>query len=118
MADGVGDARPTGDAAMSKSKAAAARYEFLTLDQAAVVAEFEDDAEAEAEAVKALVVAAREGGFGHLAQAFRDERLEQEERATAEAELQRVGVQLIDVPRWGDPATPLERLVDGDGGTS
>ncbi len=50
---------------------AAQRWDYLTLDQAAILAEFEDDAEA----VKALMLAAKEGhGFDHAAQRLRDER--------------------------------------------
>src|SRR4051794_26645864 len=52
------------------AKAASERYEFLTLDQAAAVAEFDDDSEA----VKALVTAAKSGQFDHVAQRLRDER--------------------------------------------
>jgi ParB family chromosome partitioning protein len=93
------------------ARAAATRYEFLTLDQAAVVAEFEDDAEA----VKALVVAAREGGFEHLAQRLRDERTEAAERAKAADDLVAAGVTVIDRPHWTDPSKDLDDLRDADG---
>ncbi|SDN99748.1 chromosome partitioning protein, ParB family [Klenkia soli] len=49
------------------ARAASARYAFLDLTQAAVVAEFDTDPEA----VKALVVGAREGRFDHVAQRLR-----------------------------------------------
>jgi ParB family transcriptional regulator, chromosome partitioning protein len=53
--------------------AAANRYDFLTLEQAAAVAEFDDDSVA----VKDLIVAAQKGyGFDHLVQRLRDEGVE------------------------------------------
>lgn len=51
---------------------AADRFDFLTLDQAATIAEFEDDHEA----VKALTIAAKQGEFDHVAQRLRDDRAE------------------------------------------
>ena len=68
------------------ASATASRYDFINLEQAAVVAEFEDDAEA----VKALVVAARNGGFDHLTQRLRDDRAE---RAVNDAEVRRLADQ-------------------------
>jgi ParB family chromosome partitioning protein len=82
----------------------------MSLEQAAVVAEFQDDAAA----VKALVVAAREGGFDHLAQRLRDERTEALERTRITAELTAAGVAVIDQPHWTDPATDLGRLRGSD----
>src|SRR4051794_4542841 len=70
------------------ARAAADRYDFLTLEQAAVVAEFEDDADA----AKALVVAAREGGFDHLAQCLRDDRAEAFEESRVADALRAEGV--------------------------
>jgi ParB family chromosome partitioning protein len=56
------------------AKAAAERYDFLTLDQAAAVAEFDNDPDA----VKELVVAAQQGrGFDHLLQRLREDRADQ-----------------------------------------
>jgi ParB family chromosome partitioning protein len=49
---------------------ATVRYDFLTLPQAAAVAEFEEDAEA----VKRLVLAAKTGDFEHVAQRLRHDR--------------------------------------------
>ncbi len=92
------------------ARAATARYDFLNLEQAAVVADFDNDAEA----VKALVLAAREGGFDHLAQRLRDDRAEQ---TVIDAEAERLasqGVVVIERPRWSDPATELDRLAAAD----
>ncbi len=75
------------------------------------MAEFQDDAEA----VKALVVASREGGFEHLAQRLRDERAEAAERAKVTDELAAAGVAVIDRPRWTDPTSDLDALRDADG---
>jgi ParB family chromosome partitioning protein len=93
------------------AQAATARYDFLDLAQAATVAEFEDDPEA----VKALVVAAKGGQFDHTAQRLRDARAEAAERARVAAELRAVGVRVIDRPGFGDTATDLQRLTDGQG---
>jgi ParB family chromosome partitioning protein len=99
------------DAAMSVSgsdlaKAAAHRYDFLSLEQAAVVAEFDDDDEA----VKALVAAAKAGGFDHIAQRLRDDRKEQQARAVVTAELDATGIRIVERPRWSDPTKLLDTL--------
>ncbi len=87
------------------------RYD-LTLDQAATIAEFEDDTEA----VKALVVAAKEGKFEHVAQVARDARAEAEAKAPVLAALAEQGVTVLDArPRYADDATALDDLKDGDG---
>jgi ParB family chromosome partitioning protein len=54
------------------ARAATARFDFLDLVQAAVVADFSEDSEA----VKVLVAAARTGQFDHVAQRLRDDRAE------------------------------------------
>jgi ParB/RepB/Spo0J family partition protein len=76
------------------AKAASDRYDFLTLDQAAVVAEFQDDDEA----VKRLIVAAKNGGFDHLAQQLRGDREEAAVIAKAEAELVKQGLTVVEAP--------------------
>jgi len=87
---------------------AAETYEHLDLTQAAVLAEFADDAEA----VKALVTAAqRPGMFEHAAQTARDERNRAQRRKNLAASLAAEGVRVVDdVPRtnW------LDRLVNDD----
>jgi ParB family chromosome partitioning protein len=93
------------------AKAAANRYDFLTLEQAAAVAEFDDDAEA----VKQLIVTARQGhGFLHLVQRLRDEREERIAKQPIIEELTAAGVKMIDRPRWSDPAKSLQQLDDND----
>lgn len=68
------------------AKKAALRWDFLTLDQAATLADFDADTEA----VKALTVAAKEGQFDHVAQRLRDareqEQLREQAREAIEAE--------------------------------
>lgn len=104
------------DAALSVAgsdlaKGAVERYEFLAIDQAATVAEFEDDAET----VKALVSAAQHGRFDHVAQRARDERREQAERATAAAPLVDAGLTVIERPAYDAEAKALTRLHDAEG---
>jgi ParB family chromosome partitioning protein len=78
------------------AKAASDRYDFLTLEQAAAVAEFDDDAEA----VKQLILTAQQGhGFGHLVQRLRDERKERIATQPIIDELTAAGVKIIDRPR-------------------
>ncbi len=72
--------------------AAMARY-HLSLDQAAVIAEF-----AEPDTVTALVAAARTGQFEHVAQRARDARAEKQLRERLTAELAAAGVPVVDRP--------------------
>jgi ParB/RepB/Spo0J family partition protein len=79
--------RPQVDQALTVSrsdlaKAASVRYE-LTIDQAAGVAEFENDPDT----VKALVAAAKTGQFDHVLERARQERDDSAQRAQAEADL-------------------------------
>lgn len=86
------------------------RYD-LTLDQAVVVAEFEDDTET----VKALIAAAKTGKFEHVAQQARDARAEAEAKAPVIAALTEAGVTILDTaPRHGEDAKRVEDLVDVD----
>ncbi|MFQ1004404.1 ParB/RepB/Spo0J family partition protein [Modestobacter sp. SSW1-42] len=93
------------------ARAATARYDFLDLAQAATVAEFDADPEA----VKALVIGARDGRFDHVAQRLRDERTAAAHRAGVAEQVRKAGVRVIDTPAAGDPALPLHRLTDADG---
>lgn len=99
--------RPQVDAALKVvgsdlASKATERYEFLTLDQAAVLAEFEGDREA----VKELVLAAREGrGFEHKAQRLRDERALAQEKEKAAEVIKAAGIRVVDKPRWEDKTT-------------
>jgi ParB family chromosome partitioning protein len=70
------------------AKAASDRYDFLTLEQAAAVAEFDDDADA----VKELIVQAQNGyGFNHCLQRLRDERAYQAMTQTIVEQLDQLG---------------------------
>jgi len=93
------------------ARAATARYEFLDLTQAAVVAEFDADTDA----VKVLVVAAREGRFDHVAQRLRDDRRDAAARAAVADGLREQGVRVVDRPTHDDPAAELHRLGDTEG---
>ena len=95
------------------ARKAADRWEFLTLDQAATLAEFESDAEA----LKALVQAANNSPsqFDHVVARLRATRAEREAKAAFTAELEAQGIAI-----YGDrPYVPwtmaLENLRDGDG---
>jgi ParB family transcriptional regulator, chromosome partitioning protein len=107
--------RPEVDAALAVAgsdlaKAATARYEFLDLTQAAVIAEFEDDAEA----VKRLVAAASTGKqFEHVTQQLRDARTETERQAAFTQRLLEAAITVIDPDR--DDVTELHELMSPDG---
>jgi ParB family chromosome partitioning protein len=89
------------------AKAATERYDFLTLEQAAAVAEFDNDSDA----VKQLVVAAQQGrGFDHLVQRLREDRADEALVDAKVAELVTAGVTVIDRPRWTDAAKHLDTL--------
>ena len=92
-------------AAVARSELAAAvldRYE-VTLDQAAVIAEFDDHTDAGAAAVKVLTVtAAKEPAqFAHVAQKLRDERADAALLTDAVAELTGQGIALVDPDQPG-----------------
>lgn len=92
------------------AKGAVQRWSFMTLDHAAVVAEFDDDAEA----VKRLVQASKDGrGFDHLAQRLRDDRTEAAAIARAAQELTATGVKVIDKPPYTGKAKRVEDLLAG-----
>jgi ParB family transcriptional regulator, chromosome partitioning protein len=93
------------------ARAATARYDFLTLEQSAVIADFDDDAEA----VKALVAAAKQGDvqFQRAAQAA----VEARERAAGHAALVETltgsGVTVLD--GRPDYRLRLDSLTDAEG---
>ena len=96
----VPTARVKVTAAVARSELAAAvldRYE-VTLDQAAVIAEFDDRTDTGADAVKVLTVtAAKEPAqFAHVAQKLRDERADAALLAQTVADLTGQGVALLD----------------------
>jgi ParB family chromosome partitioning protein len=75
------------------ARAATDRYDFLNLTQAAVVAEFQDDAEA----VKKLIAAAATGKqFEYLAQRYRDARIENNRKVAFAARLREAGITVVD----------------------
>ncbi len=88
------------------------RYD-LTLDQAAAVAEFEDDTET----VKALIAAAKTGQFEHVAQRARQDRDEAAEKAPIIEALNADGLTVVDQPDYDSPALGLHRLLDTEGKT-
>jgi ParB family transcriptional regulator, chromosome partitioning protein len=91
------------------AKAATARYEFLSLEQAAAVAEFEDDREA----AKALITAASSGRFEHQLQWLRNRRDEDALLAQATRALVADGIVVIDPPNWTSGVTSIESLIGG-----
>ncbi|MBW0117228.1 ParB/RepB/Spo0J family partition protein [Pseudonocardia abyssalis] len=96
----VPTARVKATAAVARSKLAAAvldRYE-VTLDQVAVIAEFDDGTDAGVEAAKVLTVtAAKEPAqFEHVAQRLRDDRTDTALVAEQVAELTTAGVSILD----------------------
>lgn len=101
------------DAALTVSgseiaRKAAQRYDALTLEQAATVAEFEDE---DSETIKALLIAAVEGGFEHVAQQARDRRTDAQARTDVLAALEAEGVKVVERPSYDDSKTlPLSRL--------
>jgi ParB family chromosome partitioning protein len=93
------------------AKSASDRYDFLTLEQAAAVAEFEDDSDA----VKELIVTAQQGsGFNHCLQRLRDERKERVAKQPIIEGLAAAVVTVVDRPRWTDPTRPLRQLGTND----
>lgn len=90
------------------AKAAADRYTFLTLDDAALIAEFDG----EKDTVAAIVAAAKEGrSTEHVAQRARDERAREQALADLTAALEAEGTTIIDRPGYDERTiTPLADL--------
>jgi ParB family transcriptional regulator, chromosome partitioning protein len=96
------------------AKGATERYDFLTLDQAAAVAEFE----AQPDTVKALIAGAKssDGDFAHCLQRARDDREEAAKRQALLDELTAAGVTVIDRPAYNDrTARVLHEMATEDG---
>lgn len=74
------------------TKAAADRWHFLDLAQAAVIAGF---AATDTDAVAALVAAEKDGRFDHVAQRMRDDRAEQPCRDVLAQELTAAGIAVV-----------------------
>lgn len=92
-------------AASTHARAAVAEHP-LTLDQAAVIAEFGADDEVTGQ----LVAAAADGRFDHIAQRLRDTRAEQRAAADLTAQLADAGVRVVDQPAWDATAKRLDQL--------
>jgi ParB family chromosome partitioning protein len=95
------------------AKGAVGRYAFLDAFQGEVVAEFADDKEA----VKKLIVTAKEGGpFAHVAQQLRDARADVAKRAAIEAALTEAGLRVLTAEGRQDreKVRDLSTLVDAD----
>jgi ParB family chromosome partitioning protein len=92
---------------------AAERWEFLTLDQAAALAEFEDDEEA----LTTLCHAAKDspGQFAHVAARLRATRAEREAKAAFTSELEAQGFAIYGDRSYVPWTLALENLRDGDG---
>ena len=86
------------------------RYD-LTLDQAATVAEFEDDTET----AKALIVAATQGRFEHVAQRARHDRERAQAQAPIIAALTEQGIEVVTRPTGNDQGEVVAWLRDSDG---
>ncbi|HEY3713199.1 MAG TPA: ParB N-terminal domain-containing protein [Jatrophihabitantaceae bacterium] len=96
------------------AKGAAERYEFLTLDAASAVAEFESNTST----VKALVAAAKQsdGDFRHALQRARDDRDEAAQQTALIEQHTAAGTQVIDRPDYADKTTRrLTSLLDSTG---
>jgi len=89
----------------SLARAAHDRYD-LTLDQAAAVAEFDDDEET----VKALVAAAKTARFDHVLATARQRRADAKARAVFTARIAAFGVRVIDEPEFRSPLRRLQVL--------
>lgn len=90
------------------AQAVLAKYE-LTLDQAAVVAEFDDSSPAGAEAAKLLTVTARNepAQFAHVAQRVRDDWADARRIAEHTAELTSAGVTVLTEQQRGEATSLL-----------
>ena len=119
IAKATGLSRPQVTASLTVARstvaaAAADRWDFLTLDQAATLAEFDNDQEA----LTALVQAAKgsPGQFDHLAAQLRANRAEREAKAAFTAELEAQGITVYgDRSRTCRGPRDLENLRDSDG---
>lgn len=82
-------------------------HTMLTLDQAAALAEFEDDPEA----IIALVNASAQGKFDHAVQRLRDDRLREARREAIRSEAEAAGLKVVERPLYDDKTTkPLHQL--------
>lgn len=95
---------------------AAARYESMTLEQVATIAEFEDDTDVAKDLI--LTAVQEPGQFVHKAQRLRDDRDRGRLIAQARTELEAQGVTVLDNhPPHGGKAKALHYLTDTATGT-
>ncbi|MDQ1677136.1 MAG: ParB family transcriptional regulator, chromosome partitioning protein [Pseudonocardiales bacterium] len=111
--------RKTVDAALAAGSEVAAeaagRWDFLTLDDAAYLAEFDDDPDA----VKKLVAAAKAGeSTAHVAQRLRDQRDTARAIAALTAQLTEAGVAVIAEPPYDEKTIRPLRHLRHDGSPS
>ncbi|WP_460467428.1 ParB/RepB/Spo0J family partition protein [Calidifontibacter terrae] len=100
-------------AASEAARDALSAHDALTIDQAAGLAEVDDDPEAVARLMKALT----EGQFDHTLQRIRDDRAEAQARAELTATLTAANVTVIDQPSHEDrKAAQLSNLKGNDNG--
>jgi ParB family transcriptional regulator, chromosome partitioning protein len=94
-----------------KARQAASQYE-ITVEQSAVIAEFDDDDQA----VRQLVDAAPTGQFTHVAQRLRDERTRSAYRTKLIDQLTKSKTPIIEPPAWNSRDTgKVEDLRDRNG---
>lgn len=101
--------------AMNETASQAAAEYDLTLEQAAILGQLEDDADA----VGALRTTAKAdpAGFDHTAQRLLDAKARRDEIATVRAEYEVQGVTVVEWPSWNDPDVaflPQLRTADGE----
>jgi ParB family chromosome partitioning protein len=94
------------------ARKATERYDALTLAQAAVVADFEDDAET----VTALIAATQTGQFDHVAQRARDERDRANAIREAKETLETTGVTVVERPNYDAKTKRLDSLISVENG--
>ena len=94
------------------------RHTALTLDQAAALAEFDDNEEVRTELLGAATAPDEHEPFEHIVQEARDERARAEAVAKRTAELTASGITVITAPSYGDMKTaPLTHLRADNSGT-
>ena len=99
------------EAAKTAATSTAREYaDQLTLDQAAALAEFDDDPEA----VEMLLGAARSGQFEHRAQRLRNDRAETARRAAFAETVTARGITVVERPTHSSGTVALHRLADAD----
>lgn len=102
--------------AASKTATTIAAKHDLTIEEAAAIAEFEDDREA----VKTLTVTAvdRPESFPHILSRLRQQRADEKKLDVVRKRLTKAGIKIVDQPQYDSPLTQpcrLDTLVDDKG---